>query len=178
MSRLIERIYIHCSYSEWGSFGDIDMWHKDRGFGPVYSPHHKRDIACGYHYVIHNQFTQFPQFKAHAEGVADGVKLSDTLYSTNTDGEIIPARPLEAIGSHVKGDNSNSVGIVYVGIKPTTLQMQAILSLCLNLCEEHNLESNAVLGHYEWYVNAGKPVKKTCPNFCMETFRRYISLFM
>lgn len=67
-------------------------------------------------------------------------------YVIHEDGKIIPGRPLEEAGAHVAGNNSNSIGICYIGGldvngKPadtrTTEQRAAMLFLLQTLKEQH-----------------------------------------
>ncbi len=156
--RSLTKIYIHCSYSKWATFDAIDSWHKDAHFGAVYSDILKRDIFFGYHYLILNQFT-------------DSKSVSDRYFRSYTDGKVIPGRYVSQAGCHVKGDNTNSIGICYAGVTPTPMQIESMLRLCASLCREHSIPVKNVFGHYEVYLRKGEKPLKTCPNFYMPVFR-------
>lgn len=161
MARTITKVYIHCSFSEWGSADVIKQWHLDKGW---------QDI--GYHYVVHNQFTSFESFKRYVAAIKSG-NLQDRLFCSRTDGEIVAGRPLSLVGSHVKSDNTYSIGICYIGITPTISQYSAMLLLCRSLISDHKLlNAHSVFGHYEYWTERGEKPQKTCPNFDMDTFRR------
>lgn len=164
----IVKIYIHCSYSEWGDYKLIKKWHTD----PEPEGNGWQDI--GYHYLIYNQFTDFATFKRIVDARANAQgKYSERLYSTQTDGQIVTGRPLSIRGSHVKYDNKGSVGICYIGITPTVAQYNAMLYLCKSLIRKYPLlNAQNVRGHYEYWTDRGKDFTKTCPNFNMEVFRK------
>ena len=159
----IDRMYIHCTASTFGSFNDIDSWHKSRGFDEHDSPLHGRPINIGYHFLILNAFPTASSVKEH--------------HKTTTDGEIIEGRPLSIIGAHVKGDNTKSIGIAYVGFAPTPMQVNSLNYLCLKLMEEYSIPVEKVFGHHEYYLNKNEPMLKTCPNFNMEFFRLKLGLY-
>lgn len=170
VTRKIDKIYLHCSYSEWGSVGDIRAWHT----GP---PQNWSDV--GYHYVIDNQFNTYLQFKncmvARANPQARG---KERLYSTLTDGCVHEGRPISIQGAHVKNDNANSIGICYIGISPTAMQLSAMLTLCKHLCVEYAISVDKVLGHYEYWTEASEKPAKTCPNIVMKSFRLMLEVIM
>jgi hypothetical protein len=155
--RTLSKIYIHCSYSPWGTRDEIARWHKERGWNDI-----------GYHYVIHNQFATHKELQEHKR---------TGLIQSSTDGKIVVGRPLEVVGAHVKGDNEYSIGVCYVGVTPTSAQYHAMLYLCNRLMKQFPLISlDDILGHYEYYRNRGERIQKTCPNFDMDTFRFCLSL--
>lgn len=150
--RDIKRIYIHCTASTFGNVQIIDEWHRERGFEATLGD---TTYHIGYHFLVLN---------GHA-------KSFDEPMNAITDGQVVTGRPIELIGAHVKGDNTNSIGIAYVGFSPTPMQMNALLCTCHLLRKSWNLAVHDVLGHHEFYLRQGKPTKKTCPNFDMGTFR-------
>jgi hypothetical protein len=166
--RAIDRIYIHCSYSEYGNVNLIRSWHTS-------PPNNWKDI--GYHFIVYNQFTDYDQFvsRVQAEALSDDKDtLKKRLYSSNTDGRVVTGRLIEEVGAHVGGDNATSVGICYVGITPTAAQFNSLLVLCVDLMTEYHISPDAVFGHYEYYLRNNMPMEKTCPNFDMENFRKML----
>jgi len=82
-------------------------------------------------------------------------------------GRTFKGRWLDYSGSHVKGYNRNSVGIVYLGgatkkmkqeYNANSIQVTAMKNLVKLLKQQYDLPSSKVLGHNE-YPN----VKKACP---------------
>lgn len=157
--RDIKTIVIHCSASTWGSFEIIDSWHKKRDFTKVYSQTYGRDIYCGYHYIVMNQFS-----------------TSTKNTSSPIDGKVVEARPLSQRGCHVSGMNTGSIGICYIGFSPTPMQLQSLLCLVRVLVLKFNVRLLDVIGHYECYSRLGQTVVKTCPNFDMESFRNMLQI--
>lgn len=81
-------------------------------------------------------------------------------YFLRKDGTVEIGRPEDKIGSHVKGHNSNSIGICMSGKKDfTEAQFRALEVLLIDICGRHNLEKKDILGHCDLNGN------KTCPNF-------------
>jgi len=115
----------------------------DVGFREINSWHKDRGwlspsgVHCGYHYIVRR------------------------------DGLVERGRPDEEIGSHVKGHNSNSIGIVWVGRKAISdSQIRSLKALIRGLCNKHDLDvTDDVFGHYEFDDN------KTCPNLDMVKLR-------
>ena len=85
--REIKKIVIHCSDSTWGTSEDINRWHLERGWDGI-----------GYHYVITN-----------------GRAKSTDSYKEQDDGSIEKGRPVEKTGAHVRGHNSDSIGVCLIG---------------------------------------------------------------
>ncbi len=140
--REIKKIAIHCSASKWGSAEAIDMWHKDRGWSGI-----------GYHFVI-------PNGKLHS--------YSD--YDADSDGLIQYGRPEDKTGAHVKGHNSDSLGICLIGVNLfTTKQLETALELVKGLMEKYDVPLEKVLGHNEF-----PDVNKACPGFDMKIFRKML----
>lgn len=93
-------------------------------------------ISCGYHWIVRR------------------------------DGRVEKGRPEEEKGAHVKGHNSDSIGIVWVGKnKPDPYQVLSLLKLTRRVLTEHKLGPLDVYGHYEL------DGRKTCPNMDMDWFR-------
>lgn len=96
-------------------------------------------------------------------------------FVITVDGTIQEGRPLEAIGSHAKGWNNNSIGICLVGgvdknNKPVNnfskAQFKSLDKLVKALCQEYNGEIKAIMGHRDL-----PGVKKDCP--CFDAKARY-----
>jgi len=90
-------------------------------------------------------------------------------YVIELDGKIVPARPLERVGAHCKGENTGSIGICYVGgvdqdMNPkdtrTDAQRSALHSLLYDLTD--NFAKASIHGHNEFS-------SKACPSFNVQT---------
>ena len=88
-------------------------------------------------------------------------------YVIRRNGRVETGRPLEIKGSHVRGENSDSIGICLVGRSEfDSKQMAAVKDLVRAMCTVYNLDpTEDVYGHYEFDIN------KTCPNLDMVKFR-------
>lgn len=95
-------------------------------------------------------------------------------YIIDLDGTIEKGRPENMIGAHCAGQNSNSIGICYIGgcdknMQPkdtrTKAQKDALLDLVFLLMEKYNIPLDKVKGHYTY-------AKKLCPCFTNEQFYR------
>ncbi len=144
-------IVIHCSDSSFGDAETIRRWHTD----PPPKGNGWSDI--GYHFVILN-----------------GQRSLKTPYDPFVDGLIEDGRPLERIGSHVRGYNRHSIGICLIGGRTpegdsakngwlTHKQKTALLFLLDDLTTR--FPNLAIYGHYEIDDN------KTCPNLDMNALR-------
>lgn len=111
---------------------------------------HQNKWACiGYHYVIY------------------------------ADGKIVTGRPEEYVGAHTSGQNSNSIGICYVGgltkdggkAKDTRTeeQKESMVWLCKQLMKKYDITPAHVHGHNE-YTN-----KKACPCFDVRELRNELT---
>lgn len=90
-------------------------------------------------------------------------------YVVKRDGTVEVGRPIEKAGAHVRGHNSDSIGIVWVGRdKMTDVQKDALVKKIKELMEEYNLTADDVYGHRE--LDSGK----TCPNFDPEEMRKLL----
>ena len=138
----IKKIIIHCSDSEFGSASVIDGWHKARGWDGI-----------GYHYVITN-----------------GIQESCRKYKGSDDGIIQDGRNVEKQGAHVRGHNSDSIGICLIGKHHFTgKQMVYALPALLNfLFNTYKLDSDNIFGHNEFNP------EKTCPNFNVNDLRNLL----
>ena len=138
--REVKKIILHCSDSDYGSASLIKKWHtKERGWDDI-----------GYHYVITN-----------------GIQESCRLYKPEDDGVIQDGRPLEIQGAHVKGHNSDSIGICLIGKHHFTAKQtyDALPTLLQILLPTYDLTIDNVFGHNEF------DPEKTCPNFEVNTLR-------
>lgn len=98
-------------------------------------------ISCGYHYIVRR------------------------------DGRVEIGRPESETGAHVKGRNSNSIGIVWIGRKQIGAnQLKSLLKTVKRTMIRYNIPIDKVFGHCEVDPN------KTCPNLDM-TFIRAELLF-
>jgi len=128
--RKINKIVIHCSDSLFGNRDIIDQWHKRRGFRCI-----------GYHYLITN-------------GRLYGNKRK---YRVDDDGIIQKGRPCSVKGAHVRGHNTNSIGICLIGKHGfTERQFTELHGLIVKLRRDY--PGARVVAHNELDDN------KTCPN--------------
>lgn len=107
--------------------------------------------------------------------------FSDVGYHfiIDQEGIIHPGRPIEMIGAHCKGRNSESIGVCYIGgLDPKTsapadtrtpAQKKALVELCTKLCIDFDLSKCDIRGHYEFAA-------KECPCFKIELLRDEIPL--
>ena len=138
----IKKIIIHCSDSDFGSVSVIDGWHKEKGWDGI-----------GYHYVISN-----------------GVLNSCQPYIGSNDGVILEGRNVEKQGAHVRGHNSDSIGICLIGKHHFTgkQMFDALPALLNSLFKTYNLHPDNVFGHNEFNP------EKTCPNFNVNDLRNLL----
>lgn len=104
----------------------------------------------------------------HTDPVPQGNGWADIGYHwvIRRSGKIEVGRPKDLVGAHVKGHNSDSLGICWVGKKIIAKkQYVALLDLLTELMEEHGLNLDNVVGHTEL------DPKKTCPNLDMDKVR-------
>lgn len=98
-------------------------------------------------------------------------------YVIYRDGTIHLGRPLEQIGAHTSGHNSDSVGICYIGgcasdgktpkDTRTAAQKEAMRTLCKILMDTLGIKE--IHGHYEYAA-------KACPSFDVQKWRREAGL--
>ena len=92
-------------------------------------------------------------------------------YIIRRDGEIERGRQDATKGAHVKGHNSDSLGICWVGRKQiSTDQLQNLYSLLQGLMKKYGLQVTDIYGHTEL------DSKKTCPNLDCN-YLRLMTLF-
>lgn len=122
--RLLKKIIIHCSDSEWGGKEEIDEWHKHRGFDEI-----------GYHYVITN-------------GNLKGTGSYDPL----NDGLIQKGRDLAKEGAHCFGQNADSIGICLIGTTSFTGRQMfyALPELLTDMIQIYGLTYRDIYGHSDF----------------------------
>lgn len=90
------------------------------------------------------------------------------------DGTIIPCRPLDKVGAHCVGQNTNSIGICYEGGldangKPkdtrTDEQKESMKKLVKGCMERFGIKPSNVYGHYMFAA-------KECPCFDVKEYRK------
>jgi len=145
--RKIKRIIVHHSESEGGDVDFLRYCHV----------HDNKWKDVGYHYVITN-----------------GKKHGD--WKAGMDGMIQEGRPVEMVGAHAKGANSDSIGICVIGdfeeTKPTYKQIASLSSLLIELCVKHNINPfGNILGHRD--VN-----NTTCPGRYLYSILMPMKLFI
>lgn len=107
----------------------------------------------GYHYVMGNGFPD-----------------SSGRFFKEWDGLIEDGRPLEIPGAHVKGENDDSIGICLIGNHTFTAKQLwvSLPDLTYKLMKKFDLSLADIYGHYEFNQN------KSCPNFKIKDFRRFL----
>lgn len=81
-------------------------------------------------------------------------------YFIDKTGNVFKGRNEEDVGAHVKGFNSNSIGICLSGKNIfTPEQFHSLEILLIDLCGRFDLEKKDILSHCDL------DKKKTCPNF-------------
>lgn len=142
----IRKVVVHCSDSPDNvdiGVAEIRVWHT----APKPQGRGWKDV--GYHYVVRRSGkVEVGRFE-NGDSVLEG----------------------REIGAHVKGHNSDALGVCWVGkTKPTDAQRHALVALLKGLCLAHGLEAKDVFGHCE--LDAGK----TCPNLDMRALRVEVEL--
>ena len=100
-------------------------------------------------------------------------------YVILLDGTIQKGRWVDSPGAHVKGHNSDSIGVCYIGgldknghvaqDKLTSAQLKSLVTLLRLLKDLYDLDTNDILGHNEFpYVN------KACPCLNMDNIRQLV----
>lgn len=81
-------------------------------------------------------------------------------------GKVERGRDEQLVGAHVKGHNSDSLGIVWVGRKVISeKQYTSLLDLLVDQMSKHKLDIDRVVGHKEL------DSRKTCPNLDIDKLR-------
>jgi N-acetylmuramoyl-L-alanine amidase len=84
--------------------------------------------------------------------------------------EILIGRTLDQAGAHTAGQNSDSIGICFVGnfdiLPPPLRQFEVGLKLVRWLCKQYNISKDSIFGHRQF-------APKTCPGvfFDVEIFK-------
>lgn len=148
-SRIINRIYVHHSYSRFGDAEVIREWHLNRNFSDI-----------GYNAEVN---------------VGDMPIRPDVGFPA---GIIQLGRSVNKVPAQVRGDNSHSIGICVIGNfdtldengKPgespdsTGAREKATALLAATYCRKLNLPVRQVLGHHEAkYVPHVPDPHKSCP---------------
>lgn len=129
----------------------------------------------------HGKHATVDQLRRYHVGVRG---FSDIGYHYVVDNEGIThtGRPLENPGAHVKGDNTNTIGICMTGNQelnaPSPEQIQSVIGLCASLCKVFGLTSSEVFGHRE--SEDGKRQGKTCPgkHIDLDRLRKQVGAFL
>jgi hypothetical protein len=96
--------------------------------------------------------------------LARGFKDVGYHFFIKKDGTIQEGRPLDRIGAHVAGHNTNTVGVCFHGVNNFTKeQMKAIHIVIANI--EAAVGKKLKLSSHRDYTRL-----KTCPNFVLEDF--------
>ena len=157
MPKNIDSIIVHCSDSEWGTAREIKKWHTD----PIPQGRGWSDI--GYHFVIQNGK---PTPRQNLPALDGSIECGRYIDEDNVIG------PNE-MGIHALGYNDHSIGVCLIGTKTFTIpQFDALKRLLQDLCREHGIPVENILGHCE--TESGKAQGKTCPNFAVSDFRTWL----
>ncbi len=90
-------------------------------------------------------------------------------YVIKRDGEIQAGRPPDLIGAHCKGQNTDTLGVCYIGMKrPSPEQRQALLKLYSLFKLNYGISYGSWFGHNEFNPH------KECPGFNMELIRLFL----
>ena len=128
------------------------------------------NVIVIHHSGNHDSYEKIKELHVHEYGWDD----VGCHYMVSRDGEIIDGRPVFKVGAHVKGFNSDSIGIDILGNldleEVTPVQFQALVSLVKGLMRKYDVK--IVKGHNEF-----SGVVKTCPGlkFDMDKFRAALS---
>lgn len=100
-------------------------------------------------------------------------------YVIYPDGSIHKGREEEEIGAHCTGQNSNSIGICYIGGMDkqnktpkdtrTDKQKEKLIMLVENLINKYELTVGDVYGHYQF-------ANKACPSFDIKEFKKELNI--
>jgi len=138
--RIIRKIVVHCTDSEYGNRALVDTWHRQRkdSKGRPWQ-------GIGYHFVVGN-------------GRVDPM----LRYRAEHDGLVEEGRSVAEKGAHVEGHNADTIGVALVGKRGlyTVRQVLALLNLVRRLLTEHALLPSDVCGHRDF-----EGVAKSCPDF-------------
>jgi len=97
--------------------------------------------GCGYHYIIRR-----------GRGIIE------------------MGRDISIQGAHVSGENSDSIGICYIGTqKPTMEQLESIQKIFWFLFRTYDIDWR------HWYCHNEFTKRKTCPGFSGELLRQWLS---
>lgn len=148
------------------------------------------DSIRRYHmsYRYKGDIISLTEYEKHiAEATTDGLEkpwsqIGYNLGIENVNGtlEVLPGRPIGAVGAHAHGFNDKSVGICLVGNydidAPSEQRLSFLASLCRQIQIEFGIPRDQVIGHRETYgkLTPPEPVAKTCPGslFDMDKFRK------
>jgi hypothetical protein len=107
----------------------------------------------------------FPTYAAYKDKIAEG----------ESDGKVCDGRPVEQVGAHVLGANSDSIGVCLIGEEAfSQKQFDSLILLCVGFCREYQVSVDRVRGHSEYWTDQGLPAKKSCPNIPMTDIRTRI----
>lgn len=88
-------------------------------------------------------------------------------YVVTLSGTIEVGRTESTIGAHVRGHNTNTIGICFIGTHDfTNNQFKSFYQLYLDLFLRYQIMPDKVKGHYEY------DDKKSCPNIDMNQIRK------
>lgn len=154
--RKIQRIYIHCSASDYGDAEIIDDWHETRGWKGI-----------GYNYVVGGAV------------VKENVGYSPGFIQIGRDVERCPAHVksdnVDSLGICIVGnfDDKSPLGKAEVGAG-TRIAIRSAMILVAELSLRLGLPVRQIVGHHEVNLIPGKtPTTKSCPGhkFNMDVFR-------
>ena len=159
------KIILHCSDSSFGNAALISKWHSLPATpvtqnGKSYQGRGWSGI--GYHYVILNGWlssnSYHPLFNGHIE---TGRALDDDPFIAKSER-----------GAHVKGQNTNSVGICLIGRSGTFTEDQLNAALKLVYMLEEQYEEISIHQHSEFDTK-----KPHCAGLDMSLFKRNYEIY-
>lgn len=132
------------------AFKSIPVEDTDLKFGPL-------DIRTDTNLVVvHHCGMQDKDMTAeeiHKLHLSNGWSGIGYHYVVRKDGSIERGRPMDAVGAHVSGYNTKSVGVVVVGnfdeVQPEAVQLEAASKVIAEICNTYNIAPSAssIVGH-------------------------------
>lgn len=150
------KIVLHCSDSGFGNAALIAKWHT------LPKPNGRGWTGIGYHYVILNGWLTSTHFNAKFDGhIETGRPLNDDPFILKNE-----------MGAHVKGFNTNSLGICLIGKSGKFTDNQLNTSLVLIYQLENQFRDIELYQHGE--LDKAKPF---CAGLDMTRFKENYQLF-
>ena len=82
-------------------------------------------------------------------------------FLVGQDGRVYEGRPMSIVGAHVRGSNTDNIGIAVIGNftndEPTGIQLRTLKALISAICKMHYIKAVNISGHRDYHS------KNTCP---------------